>query len=59
MTYRVTRKDYEGFEEDMMPRNLCGNCWAKSTRANPVRYDARTDRRLCRKCEPHPMKAEA
>jgi hypothetical protein len=42
------------FEEDMMPRNICGNCLATSTRANPVRHDARTDRRLCRSCEPHP-----
>jgi len=43
------------FEEDMMPRNICGNCLATSTRANPVRFDERSGRRLCQECEPHPM----
>jgi hypothetical protein len=51
------RAAYEGIEEDMMPRNICGNCLAVSTRANPVRYDGRTDRRLCRECEPSPARA--
>lgn len=43
-----------GIEEDMMPRNFCGNCWVRSTRDNPVRWDSRSGRRLCRECEPNP-----
>lgn len=52
---RELRAAYEGFEEDMLPRNVCGNCMAPSTRANPVRWDSRSARRLCRKCEPNPV----
>lgn len=53
-TREQLRRAYEGWEEDDMPPNLCGNCWVKSTRANPVRYDDRSGRRLCRECNPKP-----
>jgi hypothetical protein len=43
---------YEGYEEDMLPARVCGNCLG-TTR---VRYDARSGRRLCIVCEPHPTR---
>lgn len=53
---KPSKRAYEGWEEDMQPPNICGNCLTRSTRANPVRYDDRYGRRLCHQCEPHPVK---
>ena len=44
----------DGFEEDMLPRTICGNCLGD----NQVSFDARSGRRLCVDCEPHPDHSE-